>query len=344
MKTKRLLIIRLTAMGDVAMSAPVIAALRRGYPKLRIVLLTTPFFRPFFREIPDLEFVEPDLKKRHDGWSGLLRLWWEIWRTYRIDRVADLHDVIRTKILRKYFRLSLTRVKKIHKGRREKRELIRYEDKVFRPLETTVERYADVFRRLGYPVETPRELVPHTCPVPPTIEALTGPKRGKWIGIAPFAQHPGKVYPMEKMKEVLAALSRRDGLRLFIFGGGPAEKAAAEELEKAFPRTLSVVGKIPLTEELDLIAGLDGMVSMDSSAMHMASLMGVPAVTVWGGTHPYAGFLGIGQSPEHVVQVDLPCRPCSIYGNEPCLFGDYRCMHDIDPQRIVAKIDSLIGS
>ena len=342
--TKRLLIIRLTAMGDVAMTAPVVAALRRRYLELKIVLLTTPFFRPFFRDIPELDFVEPDLKKRHDGWFGLLRLWREIQRKYRINRVADLHDVIRTKILRKYFRLLLTRVVKIDKGRREKKELTRYENKVFRPLETTVERYADVFRKLGYPVETPHELVPHSCPIPPAIEALTGPRRGKWIGIAPFAQHPGKVYPLEKMKEVLAALSRRDDVRLFIFGGGPAEKAAAEALEAAFPRTLSVVGKIPLTEELDLIANLDGMVSMDSSAMHMASLMGVPAVTVWGGTHPYAGFLGIGQSPERVVQIDLPCRPCSIYGNEPCLFGDYRCMHGIAPERIVAQVDQLLGS
>lgn len=78
--------------------------------------------------------------------------------------------------------------------------------------------------------------------------------------------------------------------------------------------------------------------------MHMASLMGVPAVTVWGGTHPYAGFLGIGQSPDHVVQIDLPCRPCSIYGNEPCLFGDYWCMHGIAPERIVAKVNQILES
>jgi ADP-heptose:LPS heptosyltransferase len=341
---QRLLIIRLTAMGDVAMTAPVVAALRRDYPKLKIVLLTTPFFRPFFRDIPDIDFVEPDLKKRHDGWFGLLRLWWEIRTKYRINRVADLHDVIRTKILRKYFRFCLIPVVKIDKGRKEKKELTRYEDKIFRPLETTVERYAEVFRRLGYPVATPRTLNPHRCPVPPAIEALTGPKRGKWIGIAPFAQHPAKVYPLEKMKQVLAALSRREDLRFFIFGGGPQEKAAAEELEATFERTLSVIGRIPLAGELDLIANMDGMVTMDSSAMHMASLMGVPAVTVWGGTHPYAGFLGIGQSPERVVDVELPCRPCSIYGNEPCLFDDYRCMHDIAPQRIVDQVARLLGS
>lgn len=341
---KRLLIMRLTAMGDVAMTAPVVAALRRRYPELRIVVLTTPFFRPFFRDIPAVEFVDPDLKKRHDGWFGLLRLWWEIMRRYRINRVADLHDVIRTKILRKYFRFSLTRVAKIDKGRQEKKDLTRYVDKVLRPLETTVERYVDVFRRLGYPVDVPRELVRQRCPVPEAIAARVGPKTGPWIGIAPFAQHPAKVYPIDKMKAVLAALSAREELRFFIFGGGPQEQAAAEELEAAFPRTVSVVGRIPLAEELDLIAGLDGMVSMDSSAMHMASLMGVPAVTVWGGTHPYAGFLGIGQSPERAVQVELPCRPCSIYGNEPCLFGDYRCMHDIAPERIVEQVHRLLGS
>ena len=341
---KRLLIVRLSAMGDVAMTAPVIAALRRNYPELKISLLTTPFFRPFFRDIPDIDFVDLDLKKRHKGWLGLLRLWWDICKNERIDQVADLHDVIRTKILRKYFRLTFTRVAKIDKGRKEKKELTRPEDKVFQPLKSTVERYADVFRQLGYSIETPDKLVPHTCPVPPTIKALTGLKQGKWLGIAPFAQHQGKVYPLEKMKEVLAELSRRENLRFFIFGGGPVEKAAAEELEAAYPRTISVIGKIPLTEELDLIANLDGMVSMDSSAMHMASLMGIPAVTVWGGTHPYAGFLGIGQSPTNAVQIELSCRPCSIYGNEPCLFGDYRCMPGIAPERIVAQVNQLIES
>lgn len=78
-----------------------------------------------------------------------------------------------------------------------------------------------------------------------------------------------------------------------------------------------------LREELILMSNLDVMVSMDSANMHLASLTGTPVVSVWGATHPYAGFLGCNQKEENAVQVSMPCRPCSIFGNKPCQRGDY---------------------
>ena len=74
---------------------------------------------------------------------------------------------------------------------------------------------------------------------------------------------------------------------------------------------------------------LDVMLSMDSANMHLASLTGIPVVSVWGATHPMAGFLGYNQDPENVIQIDLECRPCSIYGNKPCQRGDYACLQNI---------------
>ena len=87
---------------------------------------------------------------------------------------------------------------------------------------------------------------------------------------------------------------------------------------------------------------LNAMLSMDSANMHMASLVATPVVSVWGATHPYAGFMGWGQKPENIVQVELDCRPCSIYGQKPCLRGDYACMNMIKPEIIVEKINFLL--
>lgn len=339
---KRILIIRLSAMGDAAMTAPVIEALHKKYPDVQITILTTPFFRPFFRNIPSAEFVEVDLKGRHKGFGGILRLWKDIRKQYRINEVADLHDVLRSKVLRTLFRLSGKRIAVIDKGRKGKKELTRAENKVFKPQKATIERYADVFRRLGYELTVPDKGVRSAVPVPAEIVALAGEKNGKWIGISPFAQHEGKRYPEALMEQVVEQLSRDENLTLFVFGGGPAEKAVAEKWAEKYPRTISIIGKIRLNGELDLMANLDTMISMDSSAMHMSSLVGVPVVSVWGATHPYAGFMGWGQSEANAMQMELPCRPCSVYGNKPCVYGDFRCLTQITPEQIVEKVRKVI--
>jgi ADP-heptose:LPS heptosyltransferase len=143
------------------------------------------------------------------------------------------------------------------------------------------------------------------------------------------------------MEQVIQALAK-EGKQLFIFGGGGEEKIVAEEWEKRFPNVESVIGKLTLQEELDLISNLDLMVSMDSAGMHLASLMGVKVVSIWGATHPYAGFLGYGQHEENCIQIDLYCRPCSVYGNKPCYRGDLACMHNINSAIVIAQIKKAL--
>ena len=89
---------------------------------------------------------------------------------------------------------------------------------------------------------------------------------------------------------------------------------------------------------------LDVMISMDSSNMHLASLTDTPVVSIWGATHPFAGFLGWRQTTDNAIQISLDCRPCSIFGNKPCLRGDYACMQNIAPETIVEKVKSIINS
>lgn len=322
-------------MGDVAMSAPVVGALRKCYPEAQIVIMTPSFLQPFFRGIERIEFISPDFKRRHKGFRGLLRLSAELGK---FDMVADLHDVIRTKMLRKVFCLRGAKVVHIDKGREEKKALVAFENKKLVQLKTTIERYREVFLKLGFdiPPIAPPQRVKYA--MSPETAQLAGAHDGKWIGIGPFAQHQGKIYPLDHMEQVIAKLSTYENVRLFIFGGGPVEREYSERMEQTYPRVTSVIGRIKLGQEMELVSNLDMMVSMDSSSMHMASLVGVPAVSIWGATHPYAGFYGLGQDPRHAVQLDMACRPCSIYGNKPCVYGDYPCMKNIDPELVVKKV------
>ena len=164
------------------------------------------------------------------------------------------------------------------------------------------------------------------------------PRGEKWIGIAPFAAHKGKIYPLEKMERVIELLLEREpNCRIFLFGGGAEERELLTQWESRHDCcTCALLGS--LYNELVLMSHLDTMVSMDSANMHLASLTGTRVVSVWGATHPFAGFMGWNQSPADAVQTTLPCRPCSIFGNKPCLHGDYPCLNSITPEEIVERV------
>ena len=143
---------------------------------------------------------------------------------------------------------------------------------------------------------------------------------------------------MEKMERVIELLLEREpNCRIFLFGGGAEERELLTRWESRHDRCIcALLGS--LYNELVLMSHLDTMVSMDSANMHLASLTGTRVVSVWGATHPFAGFMGWNQSPADAVQTTLPCRPCSIFGNKPCLHGDYPCLNSITPEEIVERV------
>ena len=334
----KILVIRFSAMGDVAMTAPVIQEFTASYPNASVVVLSRGLFAPFFLGLNQVSFHPFDPKQQHKGFFGLFKLFIEL-RQHHFTAVADLHTNLRSAILCLLFFLSGIKVRRLNKGRGDKKKLTRLVNKVLKPLKRTSERYADVFRSLGFPFQLSHQLpvraAAHvTLALQPFIDEH---KTQKHIGISPFAQHAQKVYPLEKMEYVIQKLSEL-GHKIFVFGGSPHERSIAEQWEQKYANVHSVIQKLNLASELDLISHLDVMISMDSSGMHLASLKGVPVVSIWGATHPYAGFMGYGQLDQDAVQIDLECRPCSIYGNKPCFRGDFACMNNLSELIVLNKI------
>lgn len=336
-KPQHLLIFRFSSLGDVAMTVPVIKLLLQQHPALQVTIVSGNFMEPLFNDIERLYFFPADFKGRHKGLKGLYRLYRDLKKSFSIDAIADLHNVLRTKILRSFFIFSGKLIAVIDKGRTEKKKLTRQENKVLKPLKTTFERYVDVFYSLQLPVvlNVP-EGIKKTVTIHQTIQNVK--QQGNFvIGLAPFAQYAEKTYPTEKMKEVTRLLLENRQARIFLFGG-KKDASIFDEWEKEFERVQSLAGKMNFENELKWIAGLDLMISMDSANMHLASLYGVPVVSIWGATHPYAGFYGWGQKPENAVQVELYCRPCSVFGNKPGYRGDLLCLHSISPLTIYNKV------
>ena len=349
MKTEHLLIIRFSAMGDVAMLVPVVASLAHCYPHLRITVLSQPFARPFFDDIADnVGFMEANIRNEYKGVHGLNLLYRRLLAKH-FTAVADMHDVLRTKYLRMRFLMDGYRMEHINKHRQEKRALCRKENKVLKQLPTSFDNYADVLRRLGYPIDFHFNSLfdnqqQNQQVSLQQLEQLVGKKTPQipWIGIAPFAAHTGKIYPLDKMQQVIGLLlAHQPEARLFLFGGGKKEKEQFNQWCQTWKQCTNVAETLKgISQELLLMSRLNVMLSMDSANMHLASMVGTPVVSIWGATHPYAGFMGWNQQQSDVIQTTLPCRPCSIYGNKPCHRGDYACLNDITPESIVEKIES----
>ncbi len=344
----RLLVMRFSAMGDVAMTVPVIHSLASQNRNIRITVVTRKRFTPMFEWMPaNVSVIGIDLNA-YNGITGLTKLYTEL-KKNNFNAVADLHDVLRTKYIRTCFRLSGVKVGVIDKGRKDKKSLIGHGmDTNALPLMT--ERYADVFRKLlkikfdvdynGHKAVMERFVLQSSLL---DIRKFTGTKASgeKWVGIAPFAAHAQKVYPLNKMRHT-AQLLLEKGYKVFLFGAGKEE---SEELKTwECDGIKSTCGKLNgLRDELLLMTQLDLMISMDSANMHMAAMVGTDTLSIWGATHPKAGFTPYAQGDENVVQVELPCRPCSTYGNKPCQFGDMRCMTQIEPSRIVEKVCNILN-
>ena len=349
MKKEHILVIRFSAMGDVAMVVPVVWSLAHQYPDIRITVLSRTFARPLFEDLaPNVGFMAADLKHEYRGIKGLNALYRRL-AAKQFTAVADLHSVLRSEYLRMRFNMGRYRVAHINKHRKGRRRITSTSHKQLIQQPTSFQNYVDVFAKLGYPIDIqfhsifpPKggnlNMLPANMCVKNSFE--------QWIGIAPFAAHQGKTYPPRLMQQVIEhLLDKYPKGRIFFFGRGPQEDKYFTEWCEKYPRCINTAHQLDsLHQELILMSHLNLMISMDSSNMHLASLTGIPVVSVWGATHPYAGFMGWGQSTEHAIQIPLDCRPCSIFGNKPCLRKDYACMQNIAPESIVEKVESIINS
>lgn len=340
---------RFSAMGDVALLTPALVAVCAEYPKVQITLVTRGNYAPFFYNIPNLNVIGINLKK-YRGLLGLYKLYKELKILGPFHSILDMHGSLRSRVLSFFFRLNGLPVYRIVKGRREKLMQVRRYRKVLKPLPHTVERYMNVFRRAGF--DAPFRGGPWiNVDGDAKIYAKEyfrsiglDKKKGLWIGFAPFAGKKLKEWPFEKCEKLIPLiLEEYPDSKIFLFGSRE-EAPILNKLQKGNDRVFIVTGgKLGIRGELGIIEKLDIMIGMDSSNVHIAALMKIPVIGIYGTTHPYSGFAPFGQEDTGVLQVDLPCRPCSIYGNNTCYRKDFACMEMIDPHDVIRRMKNLLN-
>lgn len=326
---KHVLVIRLSALGDVALMAPIVRAYADANSDIRFTVAGPPMLAPLFAGMANVEFL--GLKKKQSFFKI-----YKVLNAVGADTVIDLHKVNRVGFAITLLRLRHLlnphfRIFALHKGKVSRWLYLHHW--CCQPRKPQYVRYDDVFRRAGFKCNA---LTPKNEPSDCRFNSDNSVRK---IGVAPFAQHEGKIWPLERTEVLVRMLSER-GHEVVLFGSKD-EAPVLEKWARHYTGVTSVAGRLPFAEELEIICGLAVMVSMDSANMHFASAVGVPVVSIWGATHPDFGFYGFGQDRANALCANLPCQPCSAYGNKPCRYGDHRCMTSITPEMVLAKIETI---
>lgn len=325
------------------MLLPILYGVAEANPEHEFCLLTQPFFaKLLIAPPPNLRARTIDIKTECKGLGGLIAYTRGLTRE-GYDLCLDLHDVLRTKVIRTGLRLSGCRTLHLTKPRGGRKRLLASVGKgELKALPPMYGLYKEVFRRAGLRVP-----VLHGRPIfAPSDQGLQEQQPELFdgrelIGIAPFASTDSKTYDLKLMESVLATLAS-EGKTVCLFGGRGKEAETLDTWAEKYPQVYSLAGKLSLEEELAVMNRLKVMASMDSANMHLASLVACPVVSLWCATHPSAGFLGIGQKHEDCLTSEhLGCSPCSIFGKvDKCKRGDMPCRRSISTEQIVAKINS----
>lgn len=338
MSAKTILIIRTSALGDVAMTIPAIWSLAKQYPQLQLKILTDARFVDLFAEAPaNISLIAYD-KAQHKGFKGMVRLAKRLQKEH-INAVADLHNVLRSWIIDILFFMQGKTVVMLDKRRRERAAILKHQQSATQPFTA---RYFDVFAKLGFPCTPDFTSIFTTPPLVPDLFNQLDTQLC-WIGIAPFARYYNKTYPIEMMHKVVQTLSKREDSHIFLFGASGKESEIINKWATESANIHVVAGRLTMKQELSLMAHLDVMVSMDSANMHLASLVGTRVVSIWGSTTPQCGFLGYGQSENHAVCANLPCQPCTIAGSKECHRKHFDCLASITTDQITDAINTAIS-
>ncbi len=341
---KEVVAVRFSALGDVAMTIPVLYSSCYSNPHTHFTFVTRQEYTSILINRPsNLTVIGADLKGRHKGFSGLRRLAAELGKPTAF---IDLHSVLRTRILGILMRLKGVDVYTIDKGRKHRKALVKNGGEVSTPLKTMFTRYAEVMHNVTQHLDKRFEGLYATMPAEVSLfSAVTAPKAPgeRWIGIAPFAAHEGKIYPLEKMHKIVDTLAADAHTKLFLFGGGAVETQTLTEWAYTHDNVVCVAGKkLGFSGELALMNYLDLMVCMDSGNMHLAAIAGTRTLSIWGATHPSAGFAAWRSTLDDRIDITLECRPCSIFGNKPCKYGTMACMNGITTKDIIDRINKIL--
>ena len=339
---RHILIIRLSAIGDIVMASPLPSALRNRFPDARISWLCQPECADLVAHHPDVDQVIAWPRKE---WQNLWRQGavLELWQTYRkmsralhaqkIDLVLDLQGLLKSGLLAHAtgakHRISLGG----SEGSRYLMTQVVPRDKGDTSLIGSEYRY--LAQQLGCNTDDFSMNVEAGSGAAASAAALVESQgiSGKWMVICPFTTRPQKHWINAHWRDLAAKMIERWGFPVLMLGG-PGDRAAAAELCSG-TGIVNLVGKTSLLEATALIAGSVGLVGVDTGLTHIGHSKGIPTLALFGSTRPYTH---TAQVSSKVLFRDMACAPCRRH---PTCDGRFDCMRDLTPEAAITALASI---
>lgn len=327
------IILRLSALGDVAMTLPPLYAAADDHPSDQFVLVTQYFMSRLVID-PPLNLTTLPFQQDQDAKPlGLIKFARKLHRLYPDAVVVDLNNNFITRSIGLSLKTKGHKLVTIDIPKADRNKLLSTRKEGVVPPNLYLPRITDLYfltlKRAGISMLSKGRLVVGRTSCPRKVT----------IGIAPYAQYEGKMILKEQLLELIDLLVERfPNCDLILYGAAGSEARKNRELVQLRANTVRLTSAQGLAEEVKEIAQLDCMVSMDSANQHIAAMVGTPVVSIWGATHPAAGYIPFRTPLVNCIGVDIECRPCSVLGNKPCHRGDYACLHQLSMPNIIAAI------
>ncbi len=337
-----LLLIRLSSLGDVLLSTPIVRMIHTQLPSARLDVAVASAFADVYRWNPHVHRVIEIDKSRYAFAPLFGSLSASIEQHY--DAAVDLQNNIRSLVLRKRF---AQRALVVNSYREEKRAMV-HGDRA-RSLPHVVQRYLDVVRELG--IEDDGEGLEYWLPTDDRSASFSYARAAardaircssdRRIVLAPGAQHLTKRWDAASFATLADGLHRRFGVEIDLVGAAD-DRAVCEEVHARSTAPIRNYAGTRLAQSAEIMDKALLVVSNDSGAMHLAAARRVPVVSIFGSTVPELGFAPYGV-PAHIVQSDVDCRPCTHIGRSSCPKGHLRCLKDISVPMVEQSIASLLA-
>lgn len=333
---KKILIIRLSSLGDIVLITPVIRAVKHKFPQTEVYFLTKSIYSPLLKGNLHLSGI---IELKDKDTSGLLSTLRKV-RELNFDLVIDLHSNLRSFFLKNFSKAKL-------KLKYNKKWFNRFLMVHFKGIEVssvhTVDSYLNCLERLDiYSFDRMPELYLDEESQKFADQLLKNLSQDEiLVGVAPGAKWENKRWGEGNFTEAIRVVNNRIKAK-FVLIGGKEDEELIKGL-KNLTKDINFIEAIGLSfpQLSGIISRCQVILTNDSGPMHMAVALKVPVVAIFGPTHPKLGFFPLGEK-DVIFCADVECSPCSLHGKKRCYKKSKICMEQISPEMVTDKVIEII--
>jgi heptosyltransferase II len=326
----RILIIRLSSLGDIILTQPIAEEMRRMFPEAEICFIT----KPQWAEVVRLFGLDIHVMPLQKSIMWYLRLSGSKW-----DYVIDLQSKLASWLIR----FSVSGRKAVYNNQRTLRLRIASGKEKQKAL-SVINMYYSALRKLF-----PGKFIDNTLYLMPRLKVSDDEKQTygylrtdpgkKLVALFIGAAHQTKIYPLEQWREFIHLSCNEYNL---VLAGSSEDVHLGRQLASELPGVVDLCGKLDIRQLASFIFSCDAVISGDSGPMHLAAALGKHQIAVYGGTHPRLGFSPFN-SKAKILSADLDCQPCSLHGLERCPQKHFNCMRSITPGMLHNTLNVLLA-